>query len=50
MMEGYLLKWNCLCIPQGSLREAIIFEAYSGGLSGHFRRDKTLVVIQDNFF
>ncbi|PKI74302.1 hypothetical protein CRG98_005305 [Punica granatum] len=32
--DGYLFKSNKLCIPQYSLREAIIKEAHEGGLGG----------------
>ena len=49
VLEGYLFKGNCLCIHQGSLRKAIIFKAHSDGLGGHFKKYKTLVIIEDNF-
>lgn len=45
LLEGYLFKGNWLCIPQGSLREIITFNANSSGLDWHFGRDKTLVNI-----
>ncbi|PKU87302.1 RNA-directed DNA polymerase [Dendrobium catenatum] len=48
--QKYLFKGNKLCIPQGSLREAIIFENHNGGLAGHFGRDKTLALIHENFY
>lgn len=50
VLKGYLFKENHLCIPQGSLREAIMFEAHNGVFGRHFRRDKTFNVIEDNFF
>lgn len=37
-------------MPQSSLREAIIREAHSAGLAGHFRRDKTKLFVQEHFF
>ena len=46
--EGFLLKNNILCIPQCSLRRAIIQEAQGGGLVGHFGRDKTLALVQNS--
>jgi hypothetical protein len=49
MQDGFLFKNNHLCIPQCSLREAIIKEAHEGGLAGHFGRDKTLTLVQENF-
>ncbi|XP_054816913.1 uncharacterized protein LOC129316515 [Prosopis cineraria] len=36
--------------PQGSLREAIIWKAYDGGLAGHFGRDKTVNLVKENFY
>ena len=33
-----------------SLREAIILESHAGGLASHFGRDKTLVIIQEQFY
>jgi hypothetical protein len=49
LQDGFLFKNNHLCIPQCSLREAIIKEAHEGGLAGHFGRDKTLTLVQENF-
>ena len=37
---GFLFKSNNLCIPKCSMRENIIKEKHSGGLSGHFGQDK----------
>ena len=48
--DGYLFKNNCLCIPECSLRQAIIREAHGGGLGGHFRRDKNLALVEENFY
>ncbi|PKU68071.1 RNA-directed DNA polymerase [Dendrobium catenatum] len=48
--EGYLFFGACLCIPRGSLRQAIISECHDGGMMGHFGRDKTLAVIQAKFY
>jgi hypothetical protein len=50
VQEGFLFKNNRLCIPQCSLRRAIILEVHGGGLAGHFGRDKTLALVQENFF
>uniref|UniRef100_A0A2N9I8Y4 RNA-directed DNA polymerase n=1 Tax=Fagus sylvatica TaxID=28930 RepID=A0A2N9I8Y4_FAGSY len=50
VQEGFLFKNNKLCIPQCSLRRAIIQEVHGGGLAGHFGRDKTLALVQENFF
>ncbi|PKI64738.1 hypothetical protein CRG98_014870 [Punica granatum] len=48
--DGYLFKSNKLCIPQCSLREAIIKEAHEGGLGGYFGRDKKLALIDAQFY
>nr|GEZ43957.1 RNA-directed DNA polymerase [Tanacetum cinerariifolium] len=48
--EGFLFKINRLCAPQCSLRDEIIQETHEGGLTGHFRRDKTLAAVQEKFF
>lgn len=40
LLDGFLFCGNRLCIPQGSLREAIIMEANSNGLTAHLGRDK----------
>ena len=41
MQEGLLFKDSKLCIPRCSIRENLIQEKNSGGLSGHFGKDKT---------
>jgi hypothetical protein len=37
-------------MPQSSVREAIIYEAYNGGLVGYFGREKTQQFVQDYFY
>jgi len=41
LQEGLLFKNNKLCIPKCSMRENLIKENHSGGLSGHFGQGKT---------
>lgn len=48
--EGFLFKEKTLCIPQCSLREAIIWESHDGGLAGHFGRDKTVALVKETFY
>lgn len=45
-----MFKGKTLCIPQCSLREAIVWEAHIGGLVSHFVRDKTLSLVKKNFY
>ncbi|KAL3598371.1 hypothetical protein D5086_006289 [Populus alba] len=50
MHEGYLFKMGRMCIPSGSLRELLVREAHSGGLSGHFGEKKTYELLKEHFF
>ncbi|KAG8483069.1 hypothetical protein CXB51_021931 [Gossypium anomalum] len=47
---GFLFKENRLCIPQGSIRELLVLEAYSGGLMGHFGISKTFSFLHEHFY
>ena len=48
--DGYLFYGTWLCIPHGSFREFVITELHSGGLTGHFRYDKTYAIVADRFY
>ena len=48
--DGYLFYLNRLCVPQGSVRELLVWEAHCGGLMGHFGREKMLAMLQEHFF
>lgn len=49
-LDNYLFKSNVLCIQQGSLRESLITEAHSSGLTGHYGRDKIYILVSERFF
>ena len=50
LVEGFLFKGDQLCIPHTSLREALIKEAHSGSLAGHFGQGKTFQIIIKRFY
>jgi hypothetical protein len=50
VLDGYLIKGGCICIPKGSMREFIIHELHGGGLAGHFGQDKTYSLVVDRFY
>ena len=48
--DGYLFKGIKLCIPHTSLRDFLVWELHTGGLAGHFGRDKTIALVEDKFY
>ncbi|KAA0063034.1 serine/threonine-protein kinase TIO-like [Cucumis melo var. makuwa] len=50
IMEGFLFKEDQLCILHTSLREALLKEAHSGRLVGHFGQDKTFETISKRYY
>lgn len=48
--EGFLFKGHRLSIPNGSLRELLVREAHSGELMGHFRANKSLVMLRNHLY
>ena len=50
LVDGFLFFNTRLCLPQTSIREYVVLELHAGGLSGHFGRDKTIVLVEDRFY
>ena len=50
LQEGLLFKDSKLCIPTCSMRDNLIQEKHSGGLSGHFGQDKTFALVSNFYF
>ena len=48
--NDYLFKVTKLCIPRTSFRNLLIWEMHAVGLARHFRRDKTIVLVEDRFY
>lgn len=48
--DGYLFKNKRLCMPMRSWRELFVREAHDGGLMGHFGIDKTLRILEEQFY
>ena len=50
IQDGILFKGSQLCIPRSSMRENLIKEKHSGGMAGHFGRDKTIAIISEHYY
>ncbi|KAH7543753.1 hypothetical protein JRO89_XS15G0011100 [Xanthoceras sorbifolium] len=50
LKDGFLTKNGQICVPKGSMREFILLELHGGGLAGHFRFDKTYLLVADRFY
>ncbi|KAG8472928.1 hypothetical protein CXB51_034787 [Gossypium anomalum] len=48
--DGFLFKEGKLCVPQSSVRDLFVQEAYSGGLMGHFGVNKMLATLNEHFY
>jgi hypothetical protein len=49
-LDGYLFRENRLSVPNSSIHELLVREAFGGGLMGHFDVRKTLDVLHEHFF
>ena len=45
-----LLRGTQFSILRSSMREDLINEEHSGGLAGHFDRDKTIARVGENYY
>ncbi|XP_078431099.1 uncharacterized protein LOC144702944 [Wolffia australiana] len=50
LTNGYMFYKNRLCVPRTSLRDFLTWECHGEGLSSHFGRDKTIVVVEYQFY
>ncbi|XP_078445569.1 uncharacterized protein LOC144714662 [Wolffia australiana] len=50
LTDDYLFYQNRLCVPRTSLRDFLICKCHVGGLSGHFRREKTISTVEYQFY
>jgi hypothetical protein len=50
LLDRFLFKGSQLCIPFGSRRETLVREMHLNGLDGHFGRDKTFELVNEEFF
>ena len=50
IQDGMLFKGRQLCIQRSSMRENLIKNKHSGGLIGHFVRDKTIALVAKNYY
>ena len=50
IFNGFIFKNNGLCVSCCSLRLTILAKAHGGSLGGHFGREKTLALVQSNFY
>ena len=50
MHNGYLFKDKRLCVPKCFIRDLLVRETHEGGLMGHFRVQKTLETLHEQFY
>jgi hypothetical protein len=48
--DGFLFHANKLCVPDSSVRLLLLQESHAGSLMGHFRCEKTLLMLADHFY
>jgi hypothetical protein len=48
--HGFLFRADKLCVPDSSIHLLLLQESHMGGLMGHFRREKTYLLLSDHFY
>lgn len=48
--DGYLFLHTHLCLPSTNMREFMPKELHSEGIAGYFGYDKTIKMMEDNFY
>ncbi|PON56933.1 hypothetical protein PanWU01x14_177990, partial [Parasponia andersonii] len=48
--DGYLFKGVKLCNPRISLRDFLVWELFARGLTRHFGRNKSIILVEDRFY
>ncbi|XP_078437647.1 uncharacterized protein LOC144708269 [Wolffia australiana] len=50
LTDGYQFYKNRLCVPRTSLRDFLTWECHTGGLNGHFGRNKMIAAVEYQFY
>jgi len=50
IQDGYLFRGTRLCIPKCGTRELLIREVHRGSLAGHFRENKTPIMLREHYY
>jgi len=50
LQDGYLFRFSKLCILRTSLRDFLSWEIHIEGLAGHFDQNKTIEVVEHEFY
>ena len=50
IQEGYLFKGARLCVPKCGTRELLMREVHGGSLAGHYRENKTSLMLKEHYF
>ena len=48
VQEGFLFMGTCLCDPKWSTCELLNREVHEGSLAGHYRENKTIIMLREH--